>query len=101
MPRAPKPPACPRKSLARAKARREAVALRADLRAEAAQRRSARRQAAKLAALARQDAQAALARRYDEAMARPAPAPSPVRERITGRAEATQAARWRAAGIDS
>ena len=100
MPRRPKPPACPRRSLLRAKARREAVALAADLRAEAKALASLKRRAAREAGVARAAQADALARRYDAAMAR-APAPlTSVSARIQGRAEMAERERWRALGIE-
>ena len=52
MTRAIKPPASPRLAILRAKARREALALAAELRAEAAARATARRKAAHAARVA-------------------------------------------------
>ena len=72
MPRPTKPPACPRTALLRAKARREAIALAADRRAEAEALAIVKRQAIRAAETARDRQAAEFNRRYDAAMARPA-----------------------------
>ena len=100
MPRAVRPPASPRRSYWRAKARREAIALAIEARAESRRMEQVKRQLARQARFAREEAGRELERRYYEAMARP-PAPvTPVRDTILDRAEAKERAAWKALGIE-
>ena len=98
MPRRTQPPACSRTALLRTKARREALALAADRRAEREAAASAKRKAAAAAQRARAATIAEMERRYYEETARPAPPVSAVKAEIHARYEESRRALMRAMG---